>query len=180
MSGGAPSPPLMIEGPRRPPSAPVGRRIDPYGEFGLKRYHRPPPVIIDASLKKFPPFLPFLYFFPSSMSSTSCFFTRSFFFLPEFSFRFPLVCRVPHLPSASLPTFLLSASPPLPLLCHQERVSINPGGSSWSSCECLLGGLEGNSIKFQSSSPLPSKSPRVFCFSQSPPVLCGRVQPLCA
>lgn len=32
VSGGAPSPPLMIEGPRRPPSAPVGRRIDPYGE----------------------------------------------------------------------------------------------------------------------------------------------------
>ncbi|XP_053192758.1 transport and Golgi organization protein 1 homolog [Scomber japonicus] len=31
VSGGAPSPPLMIEGPRRPPSAPVGRRIDPYG-----------------------------------------------------------------------------------------------------------------------------------------------------
>ncbi|XP_061667776.1 transport and Golgi organization protein 1 homolog isoform X2 [Syngnathoides biaculeatus] len=30
VSGGAPSPPLMIEGPRRPPSAPVGRRIDPY------------------------------------------------------------------------------------------------------------------------------------------------------
>uniref|UniRef100_A0A3Q3VIA0 Transport and Golgi organization protein 1 homolog n=1 Tax=Mola mola TaxID=94237 RepID=A0A3Q3VIA0_MOLML len=32
VSGGAPSPPLMIEGPRRPPSAPLGRRIDPYGE----------------------------------------------------------------------------------------------------------------------------------------------------
>uniref|UniRef100_A0A3Q3KIR0 Transport and Golgi organization protein 1 homolog n=1 Tax=Monopterus albus TaxID=43700 RepID=A0A3Q3KIR0_MONAL len=32
VSGGAPSPPIMIEGPRRPPSAPVGRRIDPYGE----------------------------------------------------------------------------------------------------------------------------------------------------
>ncbi|XP_061609474.1 transport and Golgi organization protein 1 homolog isoform X1 [Phyllopteryx taeniolatus] len=31
VSGGAPSPPLMIEGPRRPPSAPVGRRIDSYG-----------------------------------------------------------------------------------------------------------------------------------------------------
>ncbi|KAM3861036.1 transport and Golgi organization protein 1 homolog [Diretmus argenteus] len=31
VSGGAPSPPPMIEGPRRPPSAPVGRRIDPYG-----------------------------------------------------------------------------------------------------------------------------------------------------
>ncbi|XP_034017875.1 transport and Golgi organization protein 1 homolog [Thalassophryne amazonica] len=31
VSGGAPSPPVMIEGPRRPPSAPVGRRIDPYG-----------------------------------------------------------------------------------------------------------------------------------------------------
>ncbi|KAK5604503.1 hypothetical protein CRENBAI_016115 [Crenichthys baileyi] len=31
VSGGAPSPPTMIEGPRRPPSAPVGRRIDPYG-----------------------------------------------------------------------------------------------------------------------------------------------------
>nr|XP_061806744.1 transport and Golgi organization protein 1 homolog [Nerophis lumbriciformis] len=31
VSGGAPSPPLMIEGPRRPPSAPVGRRVDPYG-----------------------------------------------------------------------------------------------------------------------------------------------------
>ncbi|XP_067338781.1 transport and Golgi organization protein 1 homolog isoform X2 [Channa argus] len=31
VSGGVPSPPLMIEGPRRPPSAPVGRRIDPYG-----------------------------------------------------------------------------------------------------------------------------------------------------
>ncbi|XP_061126658.1 transport and Golgi organization protein 1 homolog isoform X2 [Syngnathus typhle] len=30
VSGGAPSPPLMIEGPRRPPSAPVGRRIE-YG-----------------------------------------------------------------------------------------------------------------------------------------------------
>lgn len=32
VSGGAPSPPMMIEGPRHPPSAPVGRRIDPYGE----------------------------------------------------------------------------------------------------------------------------------------------------
>ena len=32
VSGGAPSPPPMIEGPRRPPSAPVGRKIDPYGE----------------------------------------------------------------------------------------------------------------------------------------------------
>ncbi|KAM6906332.1 transport and Golgi organization protein 1 homolog isoform 2-T2 [Lycodopsis pacificus] len=31
VSGGAPSPPIMIEGPRRPPSAPMGRRIDPYG-----------------------------------------------------------------------------------------------------------------------------------------------------
>uniref|UniRef100_A0A8C6V0F5 Transport and Golgi organization protein 1 homolog n=1 Tax=Neogobius melanostomus TaxID=47308 RepID=A0A8C6V0F5_9GOBI len=31
VSGGAPSPPIMIEGPRRPPSAPVGRKIDPYG-----------------------------------------------------------------------------------------------------------------------------------------------------
>uniref|UniRef100_A0A3Q3BJ52 MIA SH3 domain ER export factor 3 n=1 Tax=Kryptolebias marmoratus TaxID=37003 RepID=A0A3Q3BJ52_KRYMA len=31
VSGGAPSPPIMIEGPRRPPSAPVGRRNDPYG-----------------------------------------------------------------------------------------------------------------------------------------------------
>ncbi|KAL0964972.1 hypothetical protein UPYG_G00275120 [Umbra pygmaea] len=31
VSGGAPSPPLMIEGPGRPPSAPVGRRNDPYG-----------------------------------------------------------------------------------------------------------------------------------------------------
>lgn len=86
------------------------------------------------------------------MSSASCFFSCSF--LPEFFFRFPLVCRVPHLPSTSLPTFLLSASPPLPLLCHKERVSINPGRSSWSSCECLLGGLEENLIKFQSSSPL--------------------------
>ncbi|XP_016098292.1 melanoma inhibitory activity protein 3 [Sinocyclocheilus grahami] len=31
VSGGAPSPPLMIEGPGRPPSAPVGRRGDPFG-----------------------------------------------------------------------------------------------------------------------------------------------------
>ncbi|KAF7661589.1 hypothetical protein LDENG_00257770 [Lucifuga dentata] len=31
VSGDAPSPPPMIEGPRRPPSAPLGRRIDPYG-----------------------------------------------------------------------------------------------------------------------------------------------------
>ncbi|XP_033846591.2 transport and Golgi organization protein 1 homolog [Periophthalmus magnuspinnatus] len=31
VSGGAPSPPIMIEGPRRPPSAPVGRKIDPFG-----------------------------------------------------------------------------------------------------------------------------------------------------
>ncbi|XP_030577041.1 transport and Golgi organization protein 1 homolog isoform X2 [Archocentrus centrarchus] len=31
VSGGAPSPPIMIEGPRRPPSAPIARRIDPYG-----------------------------------------------------------------------------------------------------------------------------------------------------
>ncbi|XP_005731154.1 melanoma inhibitory activity protein 3 isoform X1 [Pundamilia nyererei] len=31
VSGGAPSPPIMIEGPRRPPSAPVARRIDPFG-----------------------------------------------------------------------------------------------------------------------------------------------------
>ncbi|XP_068609549.1 transport and Golgi organization protein 1 homolog [Brachionichthys hirsutus] len=31
VSGGAPSPPPMIEGPRRPPSAPLGRRVDPYG-----------------------------------------------------------------------------------------------------------------------------------------------------
>ncbi|CDQ78145.1 unnamed protein product [Oncorhynchus mykiss] len=32
VSGGAPSPPLMMEGPGRPPSAPVGRRNEPYGE----------------------------------------------------------------------------------------------------------------------------------------------------
>ncbi|XP_052442480.1 transport and Golgi organization protein 1 homolog isoform X4 [Carassius gibelio] len=31
VSGGAPSPPLMMEGPGRPPSAPVGRRGDPFG-----------------------------------------------------------------------------------------------------------------------------------------------------
>ncbi|KAL7888704.1 hypothetical protein AOLI_G00036780 [Acnodon oligacanthus] len=31
VSGGAPSPPLMIEGPGRPPSAPVGRRNEPFG-----------------------------------------------------------------------------------------------------------------------------------------------------
>ncbi|KAA0708208.1 Transport and [Triplophysa tibetana] len=31
VSGGAPSPPLMIEGPGRPPSAPVGRRSDSFG-----------------------------------------------------------------------------------------------------------------------------------------------------
>ncbi|KAI4899155.1 hypothetical protein NFI96_013241, partial [Prochilodus magdalenae] len=31
VSGGAPSPPLMIEGPGRPPSAPVGRRSEPFG-----------------------------------------------------------------------------------------------------------------------------------------------------
>ncbi|KAG9344659.1 hypothetical protein JZ751_010344 [Albula glossodonta] len=31
LSGGAPSPPLMIEGPGRPPSAPVGRRNEPFG-----------------------------------------------------------------------------------------------------------------------------------------------------
>ncbi|XP_020351856.1 transport and Golgi organization protein 1 homolog isoform X5 [Oncorhynchus kisutch] len=31
VSGGAPSPPLMVEGPGRPPSAPVGRRNEPYG-----------------------------------------------------------------------------------------------------------------------------------------------------
>ncbi|XP_065112570.1 uncharacterized protein mia3 isoform X2 [Paramisgurnus dabryanus] len=31
VSGGAPSPPLMIEGPGRPPSAPVGRRNDSFG-----------------------------------------------------------------------------------------------------------------------------------------------------
>ncbi|XP_045076253.1 basic proline-rich protein-like [Coregonus clupeaformis] len=31
VSGGAPSPPLMIEGPGRPPSAPVGRRNELYG-----------------------------------------------------------------------------------------------------------------------------------------------------
>lgn len=31
VSGGAPSPPLMIEGPGRPPSAPVGRRNESYG-----------------------------------------------------------------------------------------------------------------------------------------------------
>ncbi|XP_042602347.1 transport and Golgi organization protein 1 homolog isoform X3 [Cyprinus carpio] len=31
VSGGAPSPPLMIEGPGRPPSAPVGRRGEPFG-----------------------------------------------------------------------------------------------------------------------------------------------------
>ncbi|XP_029486881.2 transport and Golgi organization protein 1 homolog isoform X1 [Oncorhynchus nerka] len=31
VSGGAPSPPLMMEGPGRPPSAPVGRRNEPYG-----------------------------------------------------------------------------------------------------------------------------------------------------
>ncbi|XP_026857253.2 transport and Golgi organization protein 1 homolog isoform X2 [Electrophorus electricus] len=31
VSGGAPSPPLMIEAPGRPPSAPVGRRNEPFG-----------------------------------------------------------------------------------------------------------------------------------------------------
>ncbi|XP_039546185.1 transport and Golgi organization protein 1 homolog [Pimephales promelas] len=31
VSGGAPSPPLMIEGPGRPPSAPAGRRGEPFG-----------------------------------------------------------------------------------------------------------------------------------------------------
>ncbi|KAL2082720.1 hypothetical protein ACEWY4_022538 [Coilia grayii] len=31
VSGGAPSPPLMMEGPGRPPSAPVGRRCEPLG-----------------------------------------------------------------------------------------------------------------------------------------------------
>ncbi|KAL7872258.1 hypothetical protein SRHO_G00072410 [Serrasalmus rhombeus] len=31
VSGGAPSPPLMIESPGRPPSAPVGRRNEPFG-----------------------------------------------------------------------------------------------------------------------------------------------------
>ncbi|TRY60413.1 hypothetical protein DNTS_007174 [Danionella cerebrum] len=31
VSGGAPSPPMMIEGPGRPPSAPVGRRGEPFG-----------------------------------------------------------------------------------------------------------------------------------------------------
>ncbi|XP_051953927.1 transport and Golgi organization protein 1 homolog isoform X2 [Xyrauchen texanus] len=31
VSGGAPSPPLMMEGPGRPPSAPVGRRSDSFG-----------------------------------------------------------------------------------------------------------------------------------------------------
>ncbi|XP_035279380.1 transport and Golgi organization protein 1 homolog isoform X6 [Anguilla anguilla] len=31
VSGGAPSPPLMMEGPGRPPSAPVGRRAEPFG-----------------------------------------------------------------------------------------------------------------------------------------------------
>ncbi|XP_063078773.1 transport and Golgi organization protein 1 homolog isoform X2 [Engraulis encrasicolus] len=31
VSGGAPSPPLMMEGPGRPPSAPVGRRSEPLG-----------------------------------------------------------------------------------------------------------------------------------------------------
>lgn len=31
VSGGAPSPPQMIEGPGRPPSAPVGRRGEPFG-----------------------------------------------------------------------------------------------------------------------------------------------------
>lgn len=33
MSGGAPSPPLMIEDPSRPPSGPVGRRGEPFGEL---------------------------------------------------------------------------------------------------------------------------------------------------
>lgn len=33
MSGGAPSPPLMMEDPGRPPSGPVGRRSEPFGEF---------------------------------------------------------------------------------------------------------------------------------------------------
>lgn len=35
VSGGAPSPPLMMEGPGRPPSAPVGRRCEPLGESCL-------------------------------------------------------------------------------------------------------------------------------------------------
>ncbi|XP_008274989.1 melanoma inhibitory activity protein 3 isoform X2 [Stegastes partitus] len=39
VSGGAPSPPLMIEGPRRPPSAPIGRRIDPYGQRSPSEPH---------------------------------------------------------------------------------------------------------------------------------------------
>lgn len=102
----------MIEGPRRPPSAPVGRRIDPYGEFQwrLKRYHRPPSVIIDASLKKFPPFLPSLYFPPSSMSSTSCSFSCSFFRLSSsFASHLCVVSRI-FFPA---PLFPPSFFPPL-------------------------------------------------------------------
>ncbi|XP_077567207.1 transport and Golgi organization protein 1 homolog isoform X2 [Stigmatopora nigra] len=45
VSGGAPSPPLMIEGPRRPPSAPVGRRVDPYGPRPPSDPHSRYPVI---------------------------------------------------------------------------------------------------------------------------------------
>lgn len=51
VSGGAPSPPIMIEGPRRPPSAPVGRRNDPYGES--KWISSPPSVCTKAGHRLF-------------------------------------------------------------------------------------------------------------------------------
>lgn len=76
VSGGAPSPPPMIEGPRRPPSAPVGRRIDPYGESPMGLFHfqlEPPPATLLCSLvfllfaplfysfSHLPSWVPFLY-----------------------------------------------------------------------------------------------------------------------
>ncbi|XP_068198041.1 transport and Golgi organization protein 1 homolog isoform X2 [Antennarius striatus] len=52
VSGGAPSPPLMIEGPRRPPSAPVGRRIDPYDMTGPRSSS---PTNVDVSTQEVDP-----------------------------------------------------------------------------------------------------------------------------
>uniref|UniRef100_A0A665WJV6 SH3 domain-containing protein n=1 Tax=Echeneis naucrates TaxID=173247 RepID=A0A665WJV6_ECHNA len=87
VSGGAPSPPLMIEGPRRPPSAPVGRRIDQYGES----LWIPLPSLIFTTVGHHPsattssPFnlcLSFLTLFLSALSLFTFSFPQVFLFQP--------------------------------------------------------------------------------------------------
>ena len=86
VSGGAPSPPLMIEGPRRPPSAPVGRRIDPYGEWQWISS----PSLIFATVGRHPSvitscpsiFSPLAHLTSLFLFSSFTFLSSSFYFLP--------------------------------------------------------------------------------------------------